>query len=123
MRVRFLAVGAAGLGANIVAFAVLYGAGIGYGAAAVAAYLASNLLMYLGNRYFTFRLSHAGFWTAYARYAAVGVVVAGLTAAVLAVLVELARIAPRPAQVLAIVAVTPIAFVLVKRWTFRVQRV
>jgi putative flippase GtrA len=77
--------------------------------------------MYVGNRYFTFRLGHAGFWTAYTRYVAVGVVVAGLTAAVLAVLVEVASVGARPAQVLAIVAVTPLAFVLIKRWTFRVD--
>ena len=118
---RFLAVGAAGFAANVAAFAALHRAGVPYGAASVTAYLFSNLLMYLGNRYFTFRLGHTGFWTAYARYAAVGVVVAALTAAVLAFLVEVAGVGPTPGQVLAILAVTPVAFVLIKRWTFRVS--
>jgi putative flippase GtrA len=117
---RFLAVGAAGYGASVGAFALLYELGVPYGAASVVAYLFSNLLMYLGNRYFTFRLGHAGFWGAYLRYVLVGVVVAGLTAGVLALLVELGGIDATLGQALALIVVMPVAFVLIKRWTFRV---
>lgn len=117
---RFLVVGAAGYAANVAAFAGLYELGVPYGAASVLAYLVSNLLMYVGNRYFTFRLGHAGFWGAYLRYVLVGLVVAALTAGVLAVLVEVAGVDARLGQALALLAVTPVAFVLIKRWTFRV---
>ena len=118
---RFLIVGAGGYLVNVLAFAALYALCVRYGAASLLAYLVSNLLMYLGNRYFTFGLGHDNFWAAYARYVAVGVVVAALTAGVLAFLVEVAGVAPAPGQVIAILAVTPLAFVLIKRWTFGVR--
>ena len=116
---RFLVVGAAGYGVNLVTFALLVRAGVGYVLASVASYLVANALMYLGNRYFTFRLGHDGFWSAYARYLLVGFVVVALNAAVLAVLVEGAGLDETLAQALSLLAVTPVAFVLFKRWTFR----
>ena len=117
---RFLAVGAAGYAANVATFAALYELGVPYGAASVLAYLVSNLLMYLGNRYFTFRLGRSGFWGAYGRYVLVGLVVAALTAGVLALLVEVLGIDPTLGQAIALLVVMPVAFVLIKRWTFRV---
>ena len=119
--VRFLVVGAAGYGVNLAAFAVLVAAGVRYLAASVASYLVSNALMYLGNRYFTFRLGREGFWAAYARYMIVGLVVAAMNAAVLAVLVEGLGLDETLAQALSLLAVTPPAYVLFKRWTFRVR--
>jgi putative flippase GtrA len=116
---RFLVVGAAGYAANLLAFAALYAGGTPYAAASVVAYLVSNALMYLGNRYFTFRLGHDGFWGAYARYLLVGVLVALLTALTLAFLVEALGIEPTVGQALALLIVTPIAFLLIKRWTFQ----
>ena len=77
--------------------------------------------MYLGNRYFTFRLGHEGFWAAYARYMIVGLVVAAMNAAVLAVLVEGLGLDETLAQALSLLAVTPPAYVLFKRWTFRIR--
>ena len=118
---RFLLVGAAGYGVNLLTFALLVGAGVGYVLAAVGSYLVSNALMYLGNRYFTFGLGHAGFWSAYARYVLVGFVVVALNAAVLATLVEWAGLDETLAQALSLLAVTPVAFVLFKRWTFRLK--
>jgi putative flippase GtrA len=118
---RFLLVGAAGYAVNIAAFAALYAVGTPYGAASVAAYLISNALMYLGNRYFTFRLGHEGFWAAYARYLLVGVVLAALAALVLAFFVEVLGVHPTPGQALALLVVTPLAFVLIKRWTFQLR--
>ena len=118
---RFLAVGTAGYVVNLLAFALLYAAGAAYAAASIVAYLVANGLMYIGNRYFTFRLGHRGFWSAYARYLAVGLFVAALTAAMLIALVKGAGSDPRLGQAVALLLVTPIAFVLFKRWTFRVQ--
>jgi putative flippase GtrA len=116
---RFLAVGAAGYGVNLLTFALLVRTGVGYVLASIASYLVANALMYVGNRYFTFRLGHDGFWSAYARYLLVGCVVVALNAVVLAALVEGAGLDETLAQALSLLAVTPVAFVLFKRWTFR----
>ena len=115
---KFLAVGAAGYGVNLLVFVALDAGGAPYAAASVVAYLVSNALMYLGNRFFTFRLGRAGFWPAYVRYLLVGIVVAGLAVAVLAVLVEVAGVDETLGQALALLLVTPVAFLLIKRWTF-----
>ena len=119
--VKFVLVGAGGYAVNVAAFAALFGLGVAYLAASLSAYFVSNALMYLGNRYFTFALSNDGFLAAYLRYVLVGGVVAGLTAALLAGLVEGLGTDPRLGQALALAAVTPVAFVLNKRWTFRLQ--
>ncbi len=116
---KFVLVGACGYVVNLVAFAALFGAGMAYGLASVVAYLMSNALMYLGNRYFTFRLGHAGFWSAYLRYMMIGLIVAALTVGVLTLLVEFGGLHPTLGQALALLIVTPVAFVLFKRWTFR----
>ena len=119
---RFVLVGAAGFAVNLAVFAGLYELGVPYLVDAVASYAVSNGLMYLGNRYFTFGLGHEGFWVAYGRYALVGVAVVGLNAALLAILVELLGIPATPGQALALLVLTPVAFVLNKRWTFRLGR-
>ena len=118
---RFLVVGAAGYGINVGVFAVFVGAGLTYVLASVVSYAVSNALMYLGNRYFTFRLGHEGFWSAYGRYLLVGLVVVALNAAVLAALVEGLGLDETLAQALSLLAVTPAAYVLFKRWTFRLR--
>ena len=120
---RFLAVGAAGYVVNLAAFAALYAGGVPYVVGAVVAYFVSNALMYLGNRYFTFRLGHEGFWAAYARYVGVGVVVVALNAAILAALVEGTGIDARLGQAISLLLITPAAFVLTRRWTFRLEPV
>jgi len=118
---RFLVVGAAGYGINVGVFAVLVGAGLTYVLASVVSYAVSNALMYLGNRYFTFRLGHEGFWSAYGRYLLVGLVVVALNAAVLAALVEGLGLDETLAQALSLLAVTPAAYVMFKRWTFQIR--
>ena len=120
---RFLVVGAAGYGVNLAVFAALVASGVRYVTASVASYLVSNALMYLGNRYFTFRLGHEGFWAAYGRYLIVGFAVVAMNAAVLAVLVEGLGLDETLAQALSLLAVTPPAYVLFKRWTFRLRPV
>jgi putative flippase GtrA len=116
---KFVLVGAGGYVVNLLAFAALFEGGLRYVLASVTAYFISNVLMYFGNRYFTFLLGHAGFWSAYLRYLIVGLVVAGLTAGVLVFLVDAMGLHPTLGQALALLIVTPFAFVLFKRWTFR----
>ena len=116
--VRFLIVGAGGYFVNLAVFAWLLRLGVPYLPDSIVSYFVSNALMYLGNRYYTFGLGHAGFWPAYLRYILVGLVVAGLNAAVLAFLVEIVGLRAVYAQALSLLLITPVAFILNKRWTF-----
>jgi putative flippase GtrA/acetyl esterase/lipase len=115
---RFLTVGAAGYAVGLLAFAGMHSAGSPYAGASVAAYLFANALMYVGNRYFTFRLGHDGFWAAYGRYIAVGILVAAVNAGLLAVLVNQTGVDARLGQALSLLAIAPAAFLAFKRWTF-----
>ena len=117
--IKFVIVGAAGFVVNLAVFALLYELGVPYLADSIASYAISNALMYIGNRYFTFALGHEGFWPAYARYAVVGTAIVALNAAVLAVLVEVAGLHPTLGQAVSLIVLTPVAFYLNKRWTFR----
>ena len=119
--VRFLVVGTGGYVVNLAVFAGLDALGTPYVPASVLSYAVANALMYLGNRYFTFRLGHEGFWGAYARYMLVGAVVVGLNAAILAALVEGTGINAVLGQAISLLLITPVAFVLFKRWTFRIR--
>jgi dolichol-phosphate mannosyltransferase len=118
---KFLLVGASGYVVNLAVFAGLYAIGVPYVPASILSYAFANALMYLGNRYFTFRLGHEGFWSAYLRYMLVGMVVVGLNAAILAALVEGTGIDARLGQAISLLLITPVAFVLFKRWTFRIR--
>ncbi|MDH4103538.1 MAG: GtrA family protein [Thermoleophilia bacterium] len=118
---KFLLVGTGGFVLNIVLFTVLFGAGTWYVGASVLAYLVSNAAMYLGNRYFTFGVSHGEFVRAYLRYLVVGGVVAGLTALLLAAFVEGLGMDPRPAQALALSVLVPLSFVMSKRFAFELR--
>jgi putative flippase GtrA len=120
--VKFLLVGAGGYLVNLAVFAWLLRLGVPYLLDSIVSYFISNALMYLGNRYFTFSLGHDGFWLAYVRYILVGLVVAGLNAIVLAILVETAGLYAVYAQAISLLLITPVAFVLNKRWTFRDRR-
>lgn len=118
---KFIIIGAGGYVVNLAVFAALYRIGIPYIPGSILSYFASNALMYLGNRYFTFRLGHDGFWGAYLRYMLVGAIVAVLNAAVLALIVRGLHIDPRLGQAISLLVVTPVGFVLFKRWTFRIR--
>ena len=119
---KFLVVGAGGYVVNLGVFAALHEVGVTYVVNSIVSYFIANALMYLGNRYFTFRLGHAGFWSAYLRYMIVGAVVAGLNAAILAALVQGTGIDSRIGVAISLLLITPVAFVLFKRWTFRIDR-
>ena len=116
--VKFLLVGAGGYLVNLAVFASLLRLGVPYLLDSIVSYFISNALMYLGNRYYTFSLGHDGIWNAYVRYVLVGLVVAGLNAIVLAILVETLGLYAVYGQALSLLLITPVAFVLNKRWTF-----
>ena len=118
---RFLVVGVVGYAVNLVIFAGLHTTGLTYVLNSIVSYFIANALMYVGNRYFTFRLGHDGFWSAYLRYVIVGAVVAGLNAGILAALVQGTGIDSRIGVAISLLVITPVAFVLFKRWTFRVK--
>jgi putative flippase GtrA len=118
---RFLLIGVGGYVVNVVAFTTLYALDSPYLAASLVAYALANALMYLGNRSFTFRFCASGFWFAYAGYVAVGGAVAALNAGLLAALVEGAEADARLSQALSLAAITPLAFLRNKRWTFRLS--
>lgn len=120
--IKFIIVGAGGYLVNLGVFAVLHEAGVNYVVNSIISYFIANALMYLGNRYFTFRLGHEGFWSAYLRYMIVGAVVAGLNAAILAALVQGTGVDSRIGVAISLLLITPVAFVLFKRWTFRIDR-
>jgi putative flippase GtrA len=115
---KFVLVGTGGFLLNVGAFTALFALGAWYLAASVLAYLGSNAAMYVGNRYFTFGLSHKGFIAAYLRYFVVGVVVAALTALLLAGFVKGLHLDPRLGQALALAILVPLSFVLSKRFAF-----
>ena len=71
--------------------------------------------------YFTFRLGNEGFWGAYLRYMIVGAVVAVLNVAILAALVEWLGLDSRVGLAISLLLITPAAFILFKRWTFKVK--
>jgi putative flippase GtrA len=119
--IRFLVVGAGGYGVNLAVFAAFHAAGLSYIVNSVVSYFIANALMYIGNRYFTFRLGHEGFWSAYLRYMIVGAVVAGLNTGILAALVQGTGIDSRIGVAISLLLITPVAFVLFKRWTFRIK--
>jgi putative flippase GtrA len=116
---RFVLVGIGGFILNVLAFSALFHLGAWYVAASVVAYLVSNATMYVGNRYFTFGLSHDGLLAAYLRYLVVGCVVAVLTALLLVALVEGIGLDPLLGQALALSALVPLSFLLSKRFAFR----
>ena len=118
---RFLVVGAGGYVVNLGIFAGLHTTGLSYVLNSIVSYFFANALMYVGNRYFTFRLGHDGFWSAYLRYVIVGAVVAGLNAGILAALVQGTGIDSRIGVAISLLVITPVAFVLFKRWTFRIK--
>jgi putative flippase GtrA len=118
---KFVLVGTAGYFVNLGVFSALYGAGMAYLPASIVSYFVANTGMYFGNRYFTFRLTHAGFWSTYLRYLLTGAVVVALNVGLLAALVEGTGIDPRLGQAISLLLITPVAFVLFKRWTFRIR--
>lgn len=116
---KFVLVGAAGFVINLGIYATLIELTVPYAIAAVISYLVSNSAMFLGNRYWTFARRGFGLAREYARYLAVGLLVLASNVGLLALLVELTPLSEIMGQAIALIAVTPVAFIANKRWTFK----
>jgi dolichol-phosphate mannosyltransferase len=117
---RFALVGASGYAVNLAVFGTLvHLAGADYKVAAVWAFLVAVANNFLWNRVWTFsaRDGHAGFQAA--RFLCVSLAAFAVNLAILAVLVDVARLPEVEAQAIAIVAATPLSFLGNKLWTFR----
>lgn len=117
--VRFCAVGGSGYVINLAIFASLvHGAGTHYAPAAIASFAVAWSSNFVLNKFWTFRRHELSAVRQGARNLAVSLASLGLNLAALAGLV--AAGAPElPAQAVAIVLVTPINFLLNRRWSFR----
>lgn len=116
---RFCVVGTSGYVINLCVFAALvHGAGAHYTLAAVASFAVAWTSNFALNKHWTFRRHGLSAVQQGARNLAVSLVSLGLNLLVLAALVNGG--APElPAQAAAIAMVTPINFILNRRWSFR----
>jgi dolichol-phosphate mannosyltransferase len=115
---RFALVGASGLVINLATFSVLHGAGAGRIVAATAAFAAAVVNNFWWNRSWTFSARGAGRSSGQAvRFLAVSSAAFGLTVCLLQIATS-AGAPPLPSEALATVAVTPVAFLANRRWTF-----
>jgi dolichol-phosphate mannosyltransferase len=115
--VRFCAVGASGYAVNLVVYASLLAAGVGYIAAAAISFLVAASSNYVWNRLWTFQAKQER--VAAQGLRALGVSAVSLGANQLCLLTLVASGADHlPAQAVAIVLVTPFSFVANKLWAF-----
>lgn len=116
--VRFCVVGVSGYAVNLAVFAALFDlAGVHHLAAAVAAFAVAVTNNFLLNKYWTFRHHDVPASLQAARYLLVSLAALGLNLVILQALV-VAQMPEIPAQALAVLAVTPVNFLLNRRWTF-----
>ncbi len=117
--VQFCAVGASGYVVNLIVFSLLVkGVHAHHLTAAVVAFCVAWLNNFLLNRQWTFGATHGSAVRQAGRYFASSLLSLVLNLAILEALVRL-NMAEIPAQAVAIVAVTPVGFLLGRRWAFR----
>ena len=117
--VRFCAVGASGVGINLVVYSLLYKvADAHYMGAAVVAFCVAWTTNFLLNKHWTFRRHGLSTLQQGARNLAVSLIVLALSLLILAGLVH-EGVPKIPAQMIAVVTVTPISFLINRRWSFR----
>ncbi len=116
---RFAVVGASGYLVNIAVFAVaVHGAGFGYKAAATLAFLVAVSNNFLWNRHWTFRAGDGRAHHQAARFLLVSTGAFVVSLGILTLLIEVWGVREVPAQAIAIVAVTPLSFLVNKLWSF-----
>lgn len=116
--VRFLVVGGAGYIVNLAVFSVLvHGLDAHYLVAGIGAFIVAWCNNFVLNKFWTFRKHGLSFLRQGVRYLAVSLVALGLNLALLFVLVQVG-LAEVPAQAIAIAAVTPVNFLMNRRWSF-----
>lgn len=117
--VRFCVVGASGYVVNLAVFAaILLVGGLHHIVAAVGAFCVAWLNNFALNRHWTFRDNESPVTVQGARYLATSLVALGLNIAILEALVS-AGMNELLGQAIAILVVTPAAFLMNRRWAFR----
>lgn len=115
---RFLAVGLSGYAVNLLVFWLATAGGMHYIPAATVAFVVAWLNNFLLNRHWTFRAAGEGLMAQGVRYLLVCLVALGANLIILHVLVD-AGLGELYAQAIAIVLVTPLNYLLSRRWSFR----
>ncbi len=117
--IRFCLVGTSGYLVNLVVFSVLVkGVGAHYAGAAVAAFCVAWTTNFMLNKHWTFRRHGLSTLQQGIRNLAVSLVGLALNLLLLHLFVT-AGMAEIPAQAISIAAVTPISFLINRRWSFR----
>lgn len=117
--VRFCAVGASGFVVNLIVFTLAFKwMGLHHTVAAIVAFCIAWLNNFLLNRQWTFSATDGSTLQQAWRYFASSVFSLGLNLLILEALVRVG-LAEIPSQAVAIVAVTPVGFLLGRRWAFR----
>ena len=116
---RFAVVGGSGYLVNLVVFAAaVHGAGFGYKLSATLAFLVAVSNNFLWNRHWTFRAGHRGARRQAVRFLVVSTGAFLVSLGILTLLIEVWGVRELPAQAIAIVAVTPLSFLVNKLWSF-----
>jgi putative flippase GtrA len=116
---RFGIVGASGYVVNLAVFtAAVHGAGMPYGLAATLAFLVAVSNNFLWNRHWTFRAGDGQARHQATRFLLVSTVAFVVGLGILTLLVEVVGVREVPAQAIAIIAVTPLSFLVNKLWSF-----
>jgi putative flippase GtrA len=116
---RYCLVGASGYVVNLVVFAAILGLfGAHHLSAAVGAFCVAWLNNFVLNRHWTFRRNEGSALGQGARYLVVSLVGLGLNLVMLEALVR-GGLSEIPSQAAAIALVTPVVFLLNRRWAFR----
>ncbi len=116
--IRFLVVGASGYVVNLAVFAAALALGLHYLPAAVVAFVIAWVNNFLLNRYWTFRAHDEAMVGQGAKYLAVSLLALGANLVILEVLVS-AGLGELLSQAVAIVLVTPLSYLLSRRWSFK----
>lgn len=118
--VQFCIVGASGYVVNLVVFSIAFHLlGMHHITAAILAFWVAWTNNFLLNRQWTFSGAEGSAWAHAARYLMVSLFSLGLNLVILESLLRGFSIAETLAQAIAIVAVTPVGFLLNRRWAFR----
>jgi dolichol-phosphate mannosyltransferase len=115
--IRFLVVGSSGYAVNLAVFSVALALGAHYTEAAIVAFFVAWTSNFVLNRYWTFDAGHRPALRQGVKYLLVSLIALGANLVVLHFLIE-AGLAETPAQALAILLVTPVSFLLSRRWSF-----
>lgn len=116
--VRFLVVGVSGYAVNLVVFTLCVFSGMHYIPAAIVAFVVAWVNNFLLNRHWTFEAKHEAMMGQGMRYLLVSVVALAANLAILHVLVG-SGLNETLSQAIAIVLVTPLSYLLSRRWSFR----